>query len=169
MQSILQFIKDWIPSIGVIVAGTWILFKWLYEEKLRQKKEMPSLDGKLTITSIPLGENKKLLTVEALWNNRSPLPVYMDFPKCRIEIYTIPPDLKLPNGGLTLKTDLGDPLICYYFLLPVVTYNYFLEPNTESIIINHFVLQPGVYGIRMVLQSYKKEEIWWKEIIVNVQ
>ena len=67
MQTFLQFIKEWIPSIGVIIAGSWILFKWLYEEKIRQRKEVPSLDGKLTTTSVTLDKEKKT------GNHRSPL------------------------------------------------------------------------------------------------
>ena len=169
MQEVFQFIKDWIPSIGVIIAGLWIFFKWLYDEKLRQKKEMPSLDGKLTATSIPLGENKKLVTIEALWNNRSPLPIYMDINKCKIDIYKIPETLNLETPDLTLKSDLGLPICSYKFLLHMVEVDYFFEPTSESTIINHFVLADGVYGVRMVLHTGTKGQMWWKEIIIDIQ
>ena len=168
MQGVFQFIKEWIPSIGVIIAGLWIFFKWLYEEKLRQKKEMPSLDGKLTAVVIPLGKYKKLITIEALWNNRSPLPIYMDLNKCKIDIYEISDNLKLETPSLTLKSDLGQPICSYKFLLNMVEVDYFFEPNTQSTIINHFVLANGVYGIRMILHSGLKGQMWWKEIILNI-
>lgn len=169
MQVLLQFIKDWIPSIGVIVAGLWVFFKWLHDENLRRKEDTPSLDGKLTATYISIEENKTLVTIEALWNNRSPLPIYMDINKCKIDIYEIPHNLNLENQCLTLKSDLGDPICSDKFLLHMVEVNYYFEPNSESTIINHFILANGIYGIRMVLHSGKKGQMWWKEIILNIQ
>ncbi len=81
MNELLKFLKDWIPSIGVVVAAGWIFFKWLYEEKLRRKKEMAAIDEKLSANFISLGENKKIVTIEAAWNNRSTLHLYLDIHK----------------------------------------------------------------------------------------
>jgi hypothetical protein len=75
----------------------------------------------------------------------------------------------LETPALTLKTDLGDPICSHHLLLHMVEIDYFFEPNTESTIINHFLLPNGLYGARMVLHSGKKGQIWWKEIIVDIQ
>lgn len=167
MQTFVQFIKEWVPSIGVIIAGSWILFKWLYEEKIRQRKEVPSLDGKLTTTFVVLDKDKKLVTIEALWNNRSPFSIYMDLNMSRIDIYKIPAHLHLDTPALTLKKDLGEPICSYKFLLHMVEVDYFLEPNSQSSIISHFVLPDALYGARMIFHTGKKGIMWWKEIIIN--
>lgn len=51
----------------------------------------------------------------------------------------------------------------------MVEVDYFFEPNSESTIISHFILANGVYGIRMVLHSGAKGQVWWKEFILNIQ
>lgn len=169
MNDLLKFIKDWIPSIGVIVAGGWLFFKWLYEEKLRRQKEMPAIDGKLSAKVISFGKNKKLVTIEGTWNNHSPLPLYLDINQCTIDIFKIDEDINLPNCNLILKSDLGEPVCSYKFLLKMVEVDYFLEPNTESTIVNHFILEKGIYGVRMVLHTSKKGGLWWKETILDIQ
>lgn len=169
VNGLLTFIKDWIPSIAAIIAGIWILFQWLFGEWLRRKKEIPALDGRLSATIIPSENGKLLVTVEGLWNNHSPLPVYLSIEKCRIVIYHIDPHLKQGNCALTLTKDLGEPVCNLFFLVGMCEVDYFLEPNTASTIINHFILEPGIYGVRMELHSLVVGVNWWKELIVDAQ
>jgi hypothetical protein len=169
LNYILTFIKDWVPSIAVIVAGGWILFQWLFGEWLRRQKEGPALDGKLSATVIPCENDKLLVTVEALWNNHSPFPVYMDLNKCRMAVFRVNPHAIKLNSPVVLKKDLGEPVCDHHFLVGVCEKNYFLEPNTASTIINHFVLEPGVYGIRMELHPVKFGENWWKEMVLDAR
>lgn len=169
MNGLLTFIRDWIPSLGVIVAGIWIVFQWLFGEWLRRQKEIPALDGKLSATTVAFENGRLLMTVEALWNNHSPFPVYMDLDRCRIAVYRIDPRLKKENCALVLKQDLGDPVCDDFFLKGMCEKNYFLEPNTASTIINHFILEPGIYGIRMELHTPIEGVNWWKELIVDAQ
>ncbi len=163
----LKFIQEWIPSLAVIIGGLWLLFQWLFGEWLRRKKEIPALDGKLTTTIIPCENGRLLVTVEALWNNHSPFPVYLDIKKCRIDVFRFDPHIKNANCAVILKRDLGEPIISHHFLVGMCEVDYFLEPNTASTIINHFVLEPGVYGIRMELHTPVVGVNWWKELIVD--
>lgn len=169
MNGFLTFIKDWVPSIGVIVAGIWMLFQWLFGEWLRRQKEGPSLDGKLSATVIQCGDGKLLATVEALWNNHSPFPIYFKTDGCKIAVYRIGPHIDRENCALVLTRDLGDPICTNFFLVGFIKKKYFFEPNTASTIINHFILEPGVYGIRMELHTDKEEIHWWKEMILDAQ
>jgi hypothetical protein len=169
VNGFLTFIKEWIPSIGVIVAGIWILFQWLFGESLRRKKEGPSLDGKLSATIIHSGDGKLVVTVEALWNNHSPLPIYFKISECLISVYRIGPHIDRENSPLVLVRDLGTPVCTNFFLVGACKKSYSFEPNTASTIINHFILEPGIYGIRMELHTDKAEVNWWKEMILDAQ
>jgi len=169
VSNVLTFIKEWVPSLAVIVAGIWVLFQWLFGEWLRRQKEGPALDGKLSATVIPFENDRLLVTVEALWNNHSPFPVFMNIKKCRIDVFRVNDQIIKLNCPLVLKQDLGEPVCSHHFLVGVCEKNYFLEPNTASTIINHFVLEPGVYGIRMELHSIHFGENWWKEMVLDAQ
>ena len=107
-------------------------------------------------TSATLDKDKKLVIIEALWNNRSPFSIYMDINMSRTDICKIPAHLHLYTPASTLKTDLGEALCSHKFLLHMVEENYFLEPNALGTIINNFVLSNGLYGARMLLHTGKK-------------
>lgn len=166
---ILDFIQQWVPSLGVIVAGIWVLFQWLFGEQLRRLKEMPALDGGLSAKIIPLDHGRSLVTVEALWNNRSPLPVKLDFKHCKIDIFDLTRDTRKESHPVILKKDLGTAVCSDFFLVGICKIDYVLEPNTASTMTNHFILDPGIYGVRMELRTFKANEHWWKEMIVNTR
>jgi hypothetical protein len=168
-MSFLNFIKEWLPSIGVIVGASWLFFKWLYEEFLRRQKESPSLDGKLSATIIPCEDGKLLVTVEGLWNNHSQFPNYLNINTSCIDVFRVEPDKLHENSVVVLKQNLGKAICHHVFLKAMVEKDYCLEPNTASTIINHFVLKPGVYAIRMELHGEHLGAYWWKELLVDVQ
>jgi len=168
MPTFLNAIKEWLPSIAVIAGGIWLLFQWLFGELLRQKKEGPSLDGKLSATMIPCENGRLLVTVEALWNNHSPLSIYLDIDKCHIDIFRVDSSKVKENGVVVLKADLGELVCSHPFLKGKYEKYYRFEPNTASTITNHFVLQPGIYGIRMELFGEKGPK-WSKELVFDLQ
>ena len=165
----LKFIQEWLPSLAVIIGGLWILFQWLFGEWQREKKEIPALDGKLSATIIPCEQDRLLVTVEGLWTNHSPFPIYLDIQQCRIDVFRFDPQFKNANRAVVLKRDLGEPIIRHHFLVGMCEKDYFLEPDTASRIINHFVLEPGVYGVRMELYTAVANINWWKELIVDAR
>jgi hypothetical protein len=168
MYRFLLAIREWLPSIAVIVWGVWLLFKWLFAEFLRQKKESPSLDGKLLARTIPCGNHRLLVTVEARWNNHSPLSIFLDLDKCRIDIFRIDSSKFKEEGVVELRSDLGELICTHRFLQGKQLKSYRFEPKTASTIMNHFVLQPGIYGIRMEL--FRKEGgRWWKELVLDLR
>ena len=170
MITFLNFIKDWVPSIGVIGAGIWVLFNFFFGEWLRRQKEGPSLDGKLSASIIPFDNGKLLVTIEALWNNHSPFPLYLDIHQSRIDVFAIVPDKQKVNRAIEIKKhDLGDPICRHLFLEKACELNYFFEPNTSSTIIDHFILAPGIYGIRMELITGIEGINWWKDLILDAR
>lgn len=166
---ILDFVQQWVPPLGIIAGGLWVFFQWFTGEKLRQRKEMPALDGSLSAKMIPLDHGRSLVTIEALWNNRSPLPLRLDFKQCKIDIFDLARDTRKESHPVVLKHDLGAPVCTNFFLVGICKVDYVLEPNTASTMINHFILEPGIYGVRMELYSFKPDENWWKEMIVNTR
>jgi hypothetical protein len=179
MYKFLLAIKDWLPSIAVIVWGIWLLFQWRFGEKLRQRKEGPSLDGQLSATMIRYEDGSLLVTVKALWNNHSPLSVYLDLDECKIHIFRIDSS-KVTENGVVEFEGLGDRVCTHQFLRVKYKKYYRLEPGTESPLVNHFVLEPGIYGIRMqVLGSTrpfeengkieKKGEKWFRELVLDLR
>ena len=145
-----------------------MLIQALCGEWLRRQKEMPALDGSLSTKIVPLENGQLLLSVEALWNNRSPMPLSLNIDTCHLDVYRVTPDLIGKNCVLNLQKDLGAPVCSHKFLVGMCDVDYVLEPNTASTILNHFTLAPGVYGIRMVLYSQVIGGKWWKELIVDV-
>jgi len=141
-QVVSTFIKDWIPSIGVIIAGIWVTFRWLYSEQLRKEKERSALDGDLTCQAVNLSEDKSVVIFSAHWNNRSPLPFSADTKKSGLDIFQL--DNEIPLGGLDLRVDkkaLGEPTVelrPYQNLKSLV-----IEPNTQSTFQHMAVLQKG--------------------------
>jgi hypothetical protein len=169
VNSFLNLTKDWLPSIAVIVGGAWLLFQWLFGESLRREKESPALDGKLSATTIQVENGWLLVTVEALWNNRSPLPIKLDIHKTHIDVFRIDSDRLKENSALVVASDLGQPIVRNAFLEGMVEVDYSLEPRTASTIVNYFVLKPGIYAVRMQLHGPKMGSSWWKELIVDAR
>jgi hypothetical protein len=177
-MQVLIFIREWLPSIAIIIGGFWVLFKWVREERLRvseeqlhRLKEMPALEGSLSANTVRLADAKTIVTIEALWRNRSPLPVPIETQSSRVEAFKIEEDIA--RGILILENDLGEPIYRYCFLKDL--HEYVLEPNTDSRIHTHFLLEPGVYAFRMELyrypEMYTKNETysWTKELILDIR
>jgi hypothetical protein len=146
----LTFIKEWLPSIAVILGAGWLVFQWLFGEHLRRQKEMPALDGMMSAREISVDAARSLVCVEATWRNRSPLPIPINTNASRIDVFRITESLK--DGAVPLTRDsLGTPCHQYDFLAHNPAY--VLEPNTESRIAAYFILPRGLYGVRMELHE----------------
>jgi|GEM_PF-1379553 hypothetical protein len=169
MKAVLTFIRQWLPSVAIIVYGGWTLFKMLFAEHLRSKKDMPSIDGQLSAETIPLCDGCVLVTLSAIWNNHSPLPVHLDTKTTIVSVYRIPGDIR--EGPLSLQADLHNPV---HTTRPYKELEKFLlEPNTSSLLQTHFVLPIGsVYGFLWKLNRHPKHGTlpgWTKELILDVR
>lgn len=154
MPEVAEFIKGWIPSIGVLIAGLWALYSWIRSEKLRETKERTSLEGNLKYSQVQISEETYLAIFTATWKNLSPLPVSVDTKKTFLDIYRIDPDLQL--GGIDLKINpeaLGSPIV---ELTPYAKLRSFiLEPNAQADLQTMAALKKGsVYLVRFKL--YRK-------------
>lgn len=145
MEKILFFIRDWIPSIGVIIGGVWLLFKWIHKQTLRRKKDLPALTGEIT-NEIVRKDNKSLLNIIAEWNNTSPQPIYIDVKNTRFDVYIMKADME--PGPFEIKKDLGEPIFRYYPLEDMG--KFIFEPLTKSQLRANFILENGnLYFVRL--------------------
>jgi hypothetical protein len=167
-DQLLNFLKDWVPSIAVLVGGLWILFQWLFGEALRRKKEIPALDGKLSARVYDYDATRLVVSLDATWSNRSPFPLRLDFKNCWIDVFRVSPAFSHRNCPIVTNRDLGPAVCSHYFLVGQVEVDYVLEPNTESLLVNHFVLEPGLYAFRMELRGFERGVRWWKEMMLKV-
>ncbi|MBN8655374.1 MAG: hypothetical protein J0M11_06510 [Anaerolineae bacterium] len=147
INSILDFIRDWLPSLSIIIGGIWVFFNWITMEKQKANKEVPALEGTISVSSIELGKEKTILTVEGIWNNKSPYHVNIDVNLSKIMIYAMSTDQSI---GHINTLDLEKPL--YKTRLFRNYSNYKFEPNVAWKIQEHYVLETGkIYLIHWLL------------------
>lgn len=159
-QEIGKFIKDWIPSIGVIIAGLWVLYKWLKSEKLREIKERASLEGTLSCNHINISEKNCLVMFTATWKNISPLPISVDTEKTTLNIYKVDSDLQPGGIDFRLNKDiLGAPVV--ELRLFEKLRSLILEPNSQADFQSMAVLTEGnVYLARFKLYRKTKKGLF---------
>lgn len=167
----LEFIKIWLPSIGVIIAAIWVLFKWIYEQKLRKNKEMPALSGEIKTEFVDYEEDKYILCIKTEWNNSSPQPIYVDTTKSRIDIFEINSLNTL--GYFEVKKDLGEPIYRAFPLIDMGTFIF--EPSKNNQVRGNFLLKRGtIYYIRIKIYIDGKfhginNYAWTHEQIIDVR
>ena len=141
LNCILQFLKDWVPTLGIIFGGGFAYWKWSSIEKLRKQREMPSADkGTLSITSLPINDVKVWVQIDVIWRNPGSIPFDVDVDATVISVFEIKSSIDI--GAIQLKVepgDLGEPIysIKPYGSSKSVKY----EPKSESLVQNHFVLE----------------------------
>jgi hypothetical protein len=147
----LTFLRDWLPSAAVVVASVFVLLKFILSELSRREKEAVAIDGDLDVSAISLDERRYFITVQARWRNPSPRVVRVDTKASRIDVYIVPANL--PLGAVIPKRDLGNPVVRLHLYENMDSF--FLEPNTESLLPSHYVLEGGyLYLVRWKLYKY---------------
>ncbi len=159
-------VRNYVIAAGIGLGGLWAFWKWSFSEWLRQRKNMPAVDGDLSADSVALNDEKIVLSLSALWRNRGDHPVYIDHEATRIDVYKIDEDIG--EGAFEPKTSLGEPI---FQSRPHHDFEAFvLEPRTESLLKTHYILLTGeVYLFRWKLYRNRKHGdvlyAWTKELV----
>jgi hypothetical protein len=132
-------VKDLVTAAGLILGGIWAGWKWGYGETLRKRREMPSPDGVLSATAVQLRNGTTAVTLNALWRNRGALPIELCSTHSGVEAFKL--NEAAPIG--TLRLEKGSNVTPFEVSKPSWT-NYIMEPNTDSVMREHFVLNNGV-------------------------
>jgi hypothetical protein len=161
-----ELIKNIVSILAVIAGGMWAFWKWGYSDWAGAQKNRPSLDGHLTIDAASVNDQQLLVTVVGHWNNRGHFPVVLDSDLSRVQVFELPD--QLTAGAFELSKHLKKPLFIQHPFSDLQWLE--LEPQTQSTLRAHFVLQPRKrYFIRWEFFKKKKNEneeqfLWSKEI-----
>ena len=134
--------KDVVTTAGILIGGTWAFWKWGYGETLRRRREMASPDGSLEATAVRLDGERIAVTVSAIWRNRGLVPISLCSEHSRVEAFRIAAaplegPLRLTRGPNVTPMPSAD----------FPWSEYIMEPNTDSVMHQHFVLDPNcAYG-----------------------
>ena len=160
-------IRNYATVAALLLVGSWAFWKWSFSEWLRRMKEVPSVDGELSTQFEPLNNGKIILSLRAIWRNCGENPVHIDHENVRVDVFLIPQDL--PVGPINPKKDLGTPTFTIHPFLDMP--GYVLEPQTDSLIKTHFVLEEEqTYFFRWKWYRSTKEHsnvvyAWTKELV----
>lgn len=139
--------KDLATVVALIIGAIWAWSKWDFGERLRKRREMPAPDGTLTATAVQVNGGKMVVTLHALWRNRGPFPIELCSKHSIVEAFSIHPAVCL--GDLQLQKG------CHISLLKTVKPSwetYIMEPNTDSVMHQHFVVDDHfVHGFRWTI------------------
>jgi len=164
-------IKNYVTSSAIVLGGFWAFWKWSFSEWLRKRKEMAAVDGELIIESQTQVGEKIVLSLNAMWCNKSSHPVSIDQKSTQVDVFLISKELK--EGVVDPGVDLGNPVIVFKPFEHLR--GYYLEPNTDSLIKTHFALNRGeVYLFRWRLYNDSNENdklvsFWIKELIYKTE
>ena len=131
-------VENAVASIAIIAGGLWAGWKWGYGEALRKRREYSDLDGTLTAASVPLPGDKAYLTLQAVWRNPGPGPVTVCPEHSFVEQYEFVADP--PRGSLRIADYPGAAKIA---TVPLHLRGYVLGPQTETVMVEHFVVAAG--------------------------
>lgn len=130
-----EVVKNWTEVAAIVAAGGWALWRFGYVARA----DTPSLDGELSIAQHAAGNGLLVVSVRALWNNRSRFTLALDPRACSVSVYEIPDQLRV--GPLDPSKDLAEPL---HVQVPFAEQRRLdLEPKTASALQAHFVLRGG--------------------------
>lgn len=127
-----------------MVGGAWAAWRFGYQEWLRRRAEIPTLEGNSSVTEIvPSEDDRAVVSLRWMWRNAGSIPVYIDDERSFVEIYRLSSDIawtfvdpRQHREALTpFRVGVHFPLKGYGF--------YMLEPGTNSSILTVPVLPRG--------------------------
>ncbi len=162
-------VKNYTLSASTLLMGGWAFWKWGFSEWLRRRQEVPAVDGEISsVFAVLPDEKKRLMTIEAVWRNKSKYPVYIDTRETRIDVFQLE---TLTEGPIYTNKDLGEPSQIMHPYSDMK--GFVLEPNTDATLQHHFVLSmEKLYLIRWKLyrDSVRHEGgryAWTKEMVIQ--
>lgn len=142
-------VRNYATALALLAGAGVAIWKWGFEERLRKRREIASPDGFLSSTTIPLGSDKVIVTLEAKWGNRGRFSIYLDEHNSYVSAIQIE---ETERSGTLLKERNEE-----FVKAPLFHGPYIMEPNTESVMHQHFIMpRSGVFLFRWVIALNQK-------------
>jgi len=119
--------------VALWAGGLFAAWKWGFGEFLRKKREVPALEGPMTVEVLNLPDNKGLFVLHSVWRNVGSYPVYIDFKETCVTVAKA--NQTEVNGAKDVEDrecDFWNPVGAISRPLEHLKKYYVLEPNTES-------------------------------------
>lgn len=81
--------RDLATAAGILFGAGCVAWNWEIKERLKRRRETPSLDGRLKVSAAPMGGERSLVTLEATWKNLGSKPVQVDWQRTCVEVYEV--------------------------------------------------------------------------------
>ena len=152
-------------GIAVLAGGGLAIWKWWLEEFIRNKREVPSLDGDLTWRVVNKTPDSWEVTLEALWRNRSAYSISLHTDKTLIKLFEIEAADIDKNR---IRPDLCPEREPDAKIYPLKHYNlYWLEPDTETLMREHIVLKSERrYFLVWTIPSKNNPKRYWTRTLM---
>ena len=138
LSAITTFFTDWVPSLAVVFAAGFGLYKWRKAERIRQEREIPSAAGALSASAVRTGD-RVLVQLDALWRNTGKIPLSVDVGRTQVDVFEVPDDVGV--GSVQIRRDPTELGRAAHTVKPWVrAKGVILEPATDSLVQTHFVL-----------------------------
>lgn len=151
-------------SIALILGGYWGLSTWFHAEKLRNLREIESVEGTISTNVAPFEAERQLVTITTSWNNPGVIPIAVDVEKSSLKISSMPASTQEVCIGAESELDTVvdlNPLANKSGLV--------LEPKTNTQIATHVLLRSGrAFLIEAQIGSLNNAWIWKKTAVLSL-
>jgi hypothetical protein len=179
MTAYLANSKDALTAIAAILAVALAAWKWVFEEWLRRKNEIPTIDGDIEVEIIEGDARNVAVFFNTVWNNKGTVPIYLDADKTKFSVYEIS-TLNSPIAidqreraalarAAQIKDLVGNNESAARLLLefhPIKDASWFmLEPKTKSRIQASVILSANLtYKVRcLIVVAGKADQNWFRK------
>jgi hypothetical protein len=158
-------LSSWITAIAAAVGASFAIWKWGFEERLRRRHEIPSIDGDISVDVIEADDHTVCVYIENLWDNKGAVPIFLNPDRCVIRIYEIALQEKPRAIDPSDDASSGPEKEILSFCPIRRSGRFMLEPGTQSRIQSAVLLQKGpIYEVRSHIEMdgrLGRQVFWW--------
>lgn len=170
--------KDAITAIATVLAVVLAAWKWFFQEWLRRRQEIPSIDGDIEFEIVESPGDNVGLFLNTAWNNKGTVPIYLNTRKTVFEIYEIDTSLapvaidqaeraaknRIPHVIDTVGANVNAARMVLQFH-PIKDARWFmLEPKTKSRMQASMILRRDcIYEVRCLIVAGKADQNWFRK------
>jgi hypothetical protein len=170
--------KDAITAIATVLAVVLAAWKWFFQEWLRRRQEIPSIDGDIELELVASIGNNVGLFLNTIWNNKGTVPIYLNTRKTAFEVYEIDTSIapvaidqaeraakhRIPHVVDTVGDNVKAARMVLQFH-PIKDARWFmLEPKTKSRIQASMILSRDcVYEVRCLIVAGRADQNWFRK------